>query len=1557
MIDACGEAAFPLAMAQTGHRSGRNWTTVHIFISSTFNDMHAERDYLVKQVFPRLVEWGEQRKLRIVDVDLRWGVTEADAQNRRVVETCLRRIDECRPFFVCLLGQRYGWSPGLGDVPEETLRRFPGLDRDVAAGASVTELEILHALVRPFQGAEPSETCRPVEHAFFYLRDDAYLSDIPADPPQRRRTYSDEAEPDASLRMALIEKRHRLLGITLPAAQRPMRVYTAMWSPTLRTPELALPLQCPASSPENQERWRRQWRDAGIQVAGLDVDEDSTEAARARPYNELLTAGRLVDFSCEGVPLGDVILADLMAAITARHPDHVQQAGPEDPLQRELEQQDAFVSAAREGFVGRPGDFDELDRYVDGDDRRFFALTAQAGMGKSTLLADWVEQMRGRLLPSGTLCFRFVGASDESTTVATLVRSILVEVKARTGKLEDAVPDDPQRLRNVWIDLLGKAGAHGKVVIVLDALNQLESGLQDVDWLPWELPPGVKLVVSFKHDDTPGRELRDRLGASGKVKVAEVRPFAPTDRLQVARGYLARYLKELDSRHLQALVACPGAENPLYLKVVLSELRVFGAFNQLGERIRNDFGETPVSAFAAVLKRMETDPIAGAVAPESAVPYIFGLLAHARCGLAVAELAEMLRHNFGLAEEHTLEIREVVELLLRQVRPFLSRRGGRWDFFYDSFTTASRDRYCTEAHNRQYWHSALADHFERGVAGSVENARRRGLSELPFHLAHSRQHESLIQTLTAHRFVRGKVATLGVRQALDDYELACSPEVGLLEAPLGVLSTLRQFLWLSTAQLDADPGQLASQLWGRLAHAGPAEVVQLLADAAADASGPWLRPLHPSLATAGGALTRTLDGPDAAVTSLASSSDGARVLSGAVDHTVRLWEVERGFARFILHGHEAPVTAVAMTPDGRRGLSGDLRGIMSLWDLGNGLLVHSVEADRGALVGVALDAPGTMAISVDTCSVRAWRILEGRLVPVAGPVALFAPTDLVSRVVCAAFDRDCRHVLVGCYGPQARAGGEHHSSMRLYRLRDEGEEAQAQAPFSGLFGALRELLHLRIPPALRLSWRLRLGTEQIMGVALSSDARFGAAYSSRDLTAYDVAKKRPLRRFTAYLPGLTTVVLGASSTPLTGSTESTVDLWDPTAETDGRSTRRKVGAHGHEITSLAISDDGRYVFSGSKVGGLKRWRLDRVSEAAERRAHSAAVDGLALSDDGQHAVSVGADGAVKRWDIDRNACLNAWDLTHFRGFGPGGYSLMPLPCEAETEQTSCSSLTFGGLACSTDGARACVATRGNDVPVALIDLASGEAVRTFTPPPAPHVPSRDRVGVRGVAVVADGESVVALSLADGIARKWDVRSGRELSSLRIPALFIVAAAVSRDGSTMAVGNRDTVFVGDLNGGEASVTIQIGCDQGPGERPDPAGPGYMLAPSLVTSVNGARRLGHTLSCLAMTTDGSQLAIGTREGPVLLVDAASGRMRSIFEGHRARVSAAAFLSNGTALVTGSDDRDVLLWTLGSVTVAARFGADAEITCCASARSAPVIAAGEASGRVHFLRLEGG
>jgi hypothetical protein len=87
------------------------WKTVRVFISSTFRDMHAERDHLVKVTFPRVRQWCEHRRLHLVDIDLRWGVTKEQADNGAAIEICLKEIDGSRPFFLCILGNRYGWVP------------------------------------------------------------------------------------------------------------------------------------------------------------------------------------------------------------------------------------------------------------------------------------------------------------------------------------------------------------------------------------------------------------------------------------------------------------------------------------------------------------------------------------------------------------------------------------------------------------------------------------------------------------------------------------------------------------------------------------------------------------------------------------------------------------------------------------------------------------------------------------------------------------------------------------------------------------------------------------------------------------------------------------------------------------------------------------------------------------------------------------------------------------------------------------------------------------------------------------------------------------------------------------------------------------------------------------------------------------------------------------------------------------------------------------------------------------------------------------------------------
>src|SRR4051794_40026280 len=118
------------------------WRSVRVFLSSTFRDMHAERDHLIKVTFPALREKLLPHRVELYDIDLRWGITEDEAKNEQVIGLCLDQVDECRPFFLAFLGHRYGWVPGK--IQDKTQERFPFVKR--FPGVSVTELELRHGV-------------------------------------------------------------------------------------------------------------------------------------------------------------------------------------------------------------------------------------------------------------------------------------------------------------------------------------------------------------------------------------------------------------------------------------------------------------------------------------------------------------------------------------------------------------------------------------------------------------------------------------------------------------------------------------------------------------------------------------------------------------------------------------------------------------------------------------------------------------------------------------------------------------------------------------------------------------------------------------------------------------------------------------------------------------------------------------------------------------------------------------------------------------------------------------------------------------------------------------------------------------------------------------------------------------------------------------------------------------------------------------------------------------------------------------------------------------------
>lgn len=124
---------------------------IRIFISSTFRDMQDERNYLITKVFPLLQAEAAKRDVTVTPLDLRWGITEEDSKSGKVLQVCLQEIENSHPFFIGILGNRYGWCPPKEEYEKNEIlqERWGGwLKKDIDDGLSVTEIEIQHGVLR-----------------------------------------------------------------------------------------------------------------------------------------------------------------------------------------------------------------------------------------------------------------------------------------------------------------------------------------------------------------------------------------------------------------------------------------------------------------------------------------------------------------------------------------------------------------------------------------------------------------------------------------------------------------------------------------------------------------------------------------------------------------------------------------------------------------------------------------------------------------------------------------------------------------------------------------------------------------------------------------------------------------------------------------------------------------------------------------------------------------------------------------------------------------------------------------------------------------------------------------------------------------------------------------------------------------------------------------------------------------------------------------------------------------------------------------------------------------
>ena len=486
-------------------QSSSNSRTVRVFLSSTFRDFAEERDLLVRKVFPELRRKCRERQVELVDVDLRWGITEKEAQQGKVLPICLAEIDRSRPYFMGFIGERYGWVPKAHEYNELLTSEQTWLDEH-RGGKSVTELEMLHGVLN-----NPAMEDR----AFFYFRDPDYSN-------SKGEAYLSESPEDKAKLEALKDR---------------------------------------------------------IRKSGFPVVENYTNPEA----------------------LAEHVKEDLWNLIDDAFPE----SKIPDALDLERRRHEIY-SASRQGmYIGGEAYFAALDQAMAAQVRKPVLVTGASGGGKSALLANWSRSYSSQH-PKTIVLEHYLATGADSAEAIGMVTRLLKEISRITG--EDLVLEgDPRKALHLLGEWLGKAGAFagqqgGGFVLVLDGFDKLTGG-GGFDWWPRQLPEGVCLVVS----SLPGL-IFDAIANRMTWDQVVVAPLGREGCQSFINRYLGKFRKPLPPELVELVLQHPLSGNPLFLRTLLEEMRVFGVHEQLRQKLEHCLASDTVDdLFERVLERIEAD--------------------------------------------------------------------------------------------------------------------------------------------------------------------------------------------------------------------------------------------------------------------------------------------------------------------------------------------------------------------------------------------------------------------------------------------------------------------------------------------------------------------------------------------------------------------------------------------------------------------------------------------------------------------------------------------------------------------------------------------------------------------------------------------------------------------------------------------------------------------------------------------------------------------------------------------------------------------------------------
>ena len=1169
-----------------------------VFFSSTFSDFVDERNALHKEVFPKLKELCAAYGARFQPIDLRWGIPNEVALQQSTMQICLDEIRRCQektpqPNFLVFLGNRYGWTPPPVRIPK-------------------TEYDWISTHFSEEERAEIEKWYREDENELCRLEDGSSTTVYELQPRGEEYEVYEKWEPvEIKLRSILLRAARKAnLSETEMVKYYASATHQEIIEGVLNVEDADTHVHCffrtlTGVHSEESAKFKETNPESIQHLSSLKDNLRNHLSSTNHDY--------AVDFknNREKEEYLQKFCNDIHASLKSTIQQELDAMEVVSALEEEIHAHIEFAKERTKVFVGREDIIQDIIEYVKNNSRIPFVVYGRPGSGKSALIAKAFDRIQKENLDTEVI-LRFVGTSIFSSDSVALLRSICEQLVDRLEiPWRNDIPFEYNKLKNTFLKILNSIHGGKKVVLLIDALDQMLEGDKgrDLAWLPSELPNNVKIITTYATDDTYLENIMEKKLSNSLHALKSLTREDGSQALDILLNYCHRRLTPE-----QKQVVLNKFENnglPLYLKLAFEQARYWNSYDAIEQLfLASDID----GVIQSLLERLYIEHT------KEIVDRILCYITSARNGLTEDEILGIMTSDSEFFEwyknktYHDLPGEElpwiVWSRLHSDIEPYLTERGidktSTIAFFHRQF-----DEYVTKeilVQVQMSRHQILANYFEVSPMFFQKKTTRlpnyRKASEWNYHLLKTKSWKKLEENLTRMEFIDAKCSaemTLDLQndfmKFFEDLKSDVTPEkydeyydkVNEFQLFVSNQSHLiriySQKYPLFTAQQAINQSNKSSVcIAGRNYLASLNSPISLFE---------WKnksKVQYPSILTFTGHTSDVLE--------CVFSKDGTQLLSTSLDKTLKIWDVQTGMKirTFNLESSSYlnPTYSTGCTLYRRYPFSRDMTRIVSwsvpndlkLWNVETGKKICKFERNRDMkwlFDGGIFTPDGTRFLTYTSRELHLWDVQSGKLIRM--------DTLRLKGIMSCEFSPDGTQILTVL-------------GDKTLKLLD----FETRKPIRTFKG------HTDLV---------------IAGVFSPDGTKFLTASVDKTLKLWDIRKRSAIRTFTGHSDIVRACAFSPDGTKiLSASDDKTLKLWDVKT---GKIIHTFFG-HTKEVRNCAFSPDGNRFISASADHTLKLWDVE-TREETQSSIHSDEIVSCAVSSDSIRVLSASSDKTLKLWDV------------------------------------------------------------------------------------------------------------------------------------------------------------------------------------------------------------------------------------------------------------------------------------------------------------------------------------